>query len=147
MEVRSYRRVFDLERRVYRVDRLRLNPGGIPVRGIVYFLVALAAALVSSHLPVAGAAARRVPWYLWDLALPAGGAGLLTAMRVEGRAFHLFAMSVAHYALAPRRLGGLRRCARRGAAWQPEDIVFLRARSEHSTCLHFTAPDRGGAER
>jgi hypothetical protein len=33
MEIRSFRRVFDLERRIYRVDRLRLNPGGIPVRG------------------------------------------------------------------------------------------------------------------
>ena len=37
MEIRSYRRVFDLERRVYSVDRLRLNPSGVPVRGIVYF--------------------------------------------------------------------------------------------------------------
>ena len=41
MEIRSYRRVFDLERRIYRVDRLRLNPGGVPVRGVVYFLVIL----------------------------------------------------------------------------------------------------------
>ena len=35
IEVRSYRTVFDLERRLYRIDRLRLNPGGVPVRGIV----------------------------------------------------------------------------------------------------------------
>ena len=42
IEIRSYRRVFDLERRVYSVDRLRLNPGGVPVRGIVYLLAILA---------------------------------------------------------------------------------------------------------
>ncbi len=34
MEIRSYRRVFDLERRIYQVDRLRLNPSGVPVRGV-----------------------------------------------------------------------------------------------------------------
>ena len=38
IEIRSYRAVFDLERRIYRVDRLRLNPGGVPVRGVVYCL-------------------------------------------------------------------------------------------------------------
>ena len=43
MEIRSYRAVFDLERRIYRIDRLRLNPAGVPVRGIVYFLALLAA--------------------------------------------------------------------------------------------------------
>ena len=46
MEIRSYRRVFDLERRIYRIDRLRLNPGGVPVRGVVYFLVAIVMALM-----------------------------------------------------------------------------------------------------
>ena len=48
MEVRSYRRVFDLERRIYRVDRLRLNPGGVPVRGSSTSWRSLAVALVSS---------------------------------------------------------------------------------------------------
>ncbi len=42
IEIRSYRRVFDLERRIYSVDQLRLNPGGVPVRGVLYFLALLA---------------------------------------------------------------------------------------------------------
>ena len=52
IEIRSYRAVFDLERRIYRVDQLRLNPGGIPVRGVVYFLAILAATLLASSLPL-----------------------------------------------------------------------------------------------
>ena len=45
IEIRSFRRVFDLERRVYSVDRFRLNPAGVPVRGILYLLVALLTAI------------------------------------------------------------------------------------------------------
>ena len=56
IEIRSYRAVFDLERRIYRVDQLRLNPGGIPVRGVVYFLAILAATLIAGGLPLVGAA-------------------------------------------------------------------------------------------
>ncbi len=53
IEIRSYRAVFDLERRIYRVDQLRLNPGGIPVRGVVYFL-AILAGYVDRRRPAAG---------------------------------------------------------------------------------------------
>jgi hypothetical protein len=130
MEVRSYRRVFELERRVYRVDRLRLNPGGIPVRGIVYFGLALGFALVGAEVPVAQTVARSVPWFLWDLAFPVATAAVLAGVRVEGRAFHLFAGGIARYWLAPRRLGGMRRCPARAAIWRPEEIVFLPNGSE-----------------
>ena len=58
MEIHSYRRVFDLERRVYSVDRLRLNPSGVPVRGIVYFLAVVAGGARLLERPVFGAAVR-----------------------------------------------------------------------------------------
>ena len=58
MEIRSYRRVFDLERRIYRIDHLRLNPSGVPVRGVVYFLALLAGVLLAARLPGAGVLAR-----------------------------------------------------------------------------------------
>ena len=70
MEVRSYRRVFDLERRIYRVDRLRLNPSGVPLRGIVYFLALGVATSLTARLPGAGAIVGALPWYVRDLALP-----------------------------------------------------------------------------
>jgi len=96
MEIRSYRRVFDLERRIYRVDRLRLNrrrtraggrllPGD-PGRG-------------SDRRAAAAAGERRelLPWYLGDLALPAASAALLTMIRVEGRPFHMAARALLRY--------------------------------------------------
>jgi hypothetical protein len=130
MEIRSYRRVFDLERRIYRVDRLRLNPGGVPVRGIVYFLAILAVLLVVGHLPVLGALARALPWYLSDLALPAASAATLTVIRIEGRPFHQAA-----HALVRRRgdshwLAGAEggRWSRRvvaGGRWHMGEITML----------------------
>src|ERR1700685_3026622 len=91
IEIRSYRAVFDLERRIYRIDRLRLNPGGIPVRGVVYFLAILLAVLLAARLPLLAVVARALPWYLRDLALPGASAATLTVIRVEGRPFHLAA--------------------------------------------------------
>jgi len=125
MEIRSYRRVFDLERRIYRVDRLRLNPGGVPVRGVVYFIAILSATLVVGRVPLLAVIARALPWYVRDLALPAVSAALLAAVRVEGRPFHLAAQALVRYRAGPRRLAGLRRCAAPGMRWAPEGIVML----------------------
>jgi hypothetical protein len=124
-EIRSYRRVFDLERRIYSVDRLRLNPGGVPVRGVVYFLALLAVGLLIAGLPLAGVLARAIPWYLRDLALPAAGATVLSALRLEGRTFHLAAHALVRYRLGPRRLVGMRRCAPPGGRWRPPEILLL----------------------
>jgi hypothetical protein len=125
MEIRSYRRVFDLERRIYRVDRLRLNPGGVPVRGVVYFLAILLAALIARRLPLLEIVAKLPPWYLGDLAIPAASAALLTMIRVEGRPFHLAALALARYASGPRRLAGARGSTDPSARWYPDDIILL----------------------
>ncbi len=125
IEIRSYRRVFDLERRIYSVDRLRLNPGGVPVRGVVYFVAILSAGLIAAGLPLVGALARELPWYLRDIALPGAGATVLSAIRVEGRTFHLAARALVRYWIGPRRLAGMRRCAAVGEMWCPEQIVLL----------------------
>jgi hypothetical protein len=125
IEIRSYRRVFDLERRIYSVDQVRLNPGGVPVRGVVYFLVILLAGLIVTRLPLLGGLATKLPWYLCDIALPGGGATVLSAIRLEGRTFHLTAHALVRYWIGPRRLAGLRRCAVPGAVWRPQEIVLL----------------------
>lgn len=125
VEIRSYRAVFDLERRIYRVDRLRLNPGGIPVRGFVHCLAILACIALLGALPLLGAAVRGMPWYLRDLALPVGGAALLTAIRIEGRPFHLAAAALVRHALGPRYLAGLHVRAHTRSVWRPEDLLVL----------------------
>ncbi len=95
--------MFDLERRIYRVDQLRLNPGGMPVRGVVYFLAILLAMLIAGGLPLLGAAIGALPWYLRDLALPVASATVLSVIRIEGRPFHLAAHALLRY--RPGRAG------------------------------------------
>jgi hypothetical protein len=125
IEIRSYRSVFDLERRIYRIDRLRLNPGGIPVRGVVYLIAIVLATLLAARLPLLGAVAGALPWYVRDLALPAAAAALLTVVRIEGRPFHLAAGALLRHATGPRRLAGARPCLEPGRRWYPPDIAIL----------------------
>ena len=146
MDVRSYRRVFDLERRIYRVDRLRLNPAGVPVRGIVYFLVTVGLALLVARLPLLALVASGVPWYVRDVALPGGFAALLTVIRIEGRPFHLAAQALLRHRAGWRRLSCLRpcrpsSCSFPGARWMPEQIVLLPDGSEgRMRRLRYTGP-------
>lgn len=131
IEIRSYRRVFDLERRIYSVDRLRLNPAGVPVRGVMYFLAILAASMIAGGLPLLGGIVGRLPWYMRDIALPGVGATVLSVIRLEGRSFHLAARALLRYWAGPRRLAGLRRCAAAGGRWRPQEIVLLPDGSDH----------------
>jgi hypothetical protein len=141
IEIRSYRRVFDLERRIYSVDRVRLNPGGVPVRGVLYFLALLAAGLVASGLPLVGSLFGVLPWFVRDLALPGAGAAVLSVIRIEGRVFHLAAQSLVRYWTAPRRLAGVRRCESVGDMWRPDEILLLPDGSDHHMRgLRYTGP-------
>ncbi len=139
IEIRSYRAVFDLERRIYRIDRLRLNPGGVPVRGVVYCLALLAALALAGTLPLLGTAVRALPWYARDLVLPVGSAALLTIVRIEGRPFHLAAGALLRHFLGAHQLAGLTDAGGgallrwlgvsagvpAGQVWRPEDLLVL----------------------
>jgi hypothetical protein len=130
IEIRSYQSVFDLERRIYRVDRVRLNPGGVPVRGALYFVALLLLALLAAALPLVGMALQMLPWYMRDLALPMGGAALLTVIRIDGRPFHLAAWSLLGYALRPSRIQGSGAAPMPVARWRPGVLVMLPDGSE-----------------
>jgi hypothetical protein len=140
MEIRSYRRVFDLERRVYSIDRLRLNPAGVPVRGILYFLATVGVALVAASLPGAGVVVRELPWYLRDLLLPGLAATLMGVIRVEGRSFHHAALAVLRFGFGRRALvGGWRPATRR--YWHPHDVLVLPDGSDQRMRrLRYTGP-------
>jgi hypothetical protein len=124
-EIRSYRCVFDLERRLYRIDRLRLNPAGVPLRGIVYFLALLGTELLVGALPLIGLFVRMLPWYLRDVGGPGVCAALLTLIKVEGRPFHLAALALARYATGPRELSGLRPRVGADRRWRLDELVVL----------------------
>lgn len=135
MEIRSYHAVFDLERRIYRIDRLRLNPSGVPVRGVVYLLALIASVLVLAHTPPLELLAKALPWYLTYLALPCGGAALLTILRIDGRPVHLACQALARHWLGPRQLVGFGAGENRPhetatACWRPPQILLLPDGSE-----------------
>jgi len=130
MEIRSYRRVFDLERRIYQIDRLRLNPCGIPVRGVLYFLALVAGSATAGRAPGLAALVAPAPWYLRDVALPALVAAALTLIRIEGRPFHLAASALLRHRLGAPRSAGLscgrpRPPALPGGRWHPPPILTL----------------------
>jgi hypothetical protein len=124
-EIRSYRCVFDLERRLYRIDRLRLNPTGVPLRGIVYFLTLLGAALLAGALPLVGLLVRMLPWYLRDVGAPGACAALLTLIKIEGRPFHLAALALVRYGVGPRELSGLRLRCGADRRWRLDELIVL----------------------
>ena len=159
MEIRSYRRVFALERRIYRIDRLRLNPSGLPVRGFVYFLVLLATTVIFDRLPLSRIVAGIVPWYLRYVALPGVAAATLTIISVDGRPFHLAAHALLRHwtgrrlSVADRERAWLRRGSRprREAgspadftprqSWHPEPIVMIPDGSDaRMRRLRYTGP-------
>jgi hypothetical protein len=125
LEIRSFRSVFALERRIYRVDTLRLNPGGIPLRGVAYAAALIAAALAAGALPPTSWLDPLIPWYLRDVGMPLAAAMLLGAMRIEGRPFHLAALAVLSYGLARRRLDGLAPLPHRSGWWHPPAVLCI----------------------
>jgi hypothetical protein len=125
VEIRSYRRVFAPERRLYRIDRLRLNPAGVPLRGIVYFLALLGAGLAFGALPLLGVALRVVPWYLRDGLVPALGAALLTLIWVDGRPSHVTALALICFQARCRHSAGLRLRRASAMRWRPGELPVL----------------------
>jgi hypothetical protein len=141
MEIRSYRNVFDLERRIYRIDRLRLNPSGVPVRGIVYFLAIFAATLLARRLPLSSALVGMLPWYVRDVAVPGTVAALLTLIKIEGRSFHLSALALLRYTIGPRELAGLRPLTAIDRRWRISELVVLADGSDSRLRrLRYTGP-------
>lgn len=141
VEIRSYRKVFDLERRIYRIDRLRLNPSGVPVRGVAYFLLALVAMLALGALPLTRLVTHVLPWYIRDLGIPACLAAVMGIIRVEGRPFHIAAMSLARFTASPKHLSGLRPCEPHGRRWYLSELLFLPDGSDAQLrSMRFTGP-------
>jgi len=102
VSVRSYRRVFDLERRLH---HRHAPPGGIPLRALAYAAVAASGALVAGALPPLSLVAVAGP-------LRAGIAGTvgfaLSIARPQGRLVHHCAAAILGHLAGPRALVALR---------------------------------------
>jgi hypothetical protein len=132
VEVRSYRAVFSFERRIYRIDTLRLNPAGVPLRGVAYASLLAAGAFLVGALPGISWLAASLPWYCRIIALPTALGGLLAMLRIDGRAFHVAAAAALRYLLSRRNLRRLRGAPPPMSVWRPPAIVFVADGSESS---------------
>jgi hypothetical protein len=96
--IRSYRRVFEVDRRLYRVDRWALPvPGGVPLRAVGYFaatvlLMVLLGDLVAFLSPP-----------LRFVVVPLATAVLGTQAAPDGRTAHRFAWDWLRFRLRARR--------------------------------------------
>jgi hypothetical protein len=89
MVIRSYRRVFEVDRRIYRVDRWALPvPGGVPLRAVGYFVGALLLVLALGGLPGVGEISAPIRFVVIPLAVAVLG----TQAAPDGRAAHRFAL-------------------------------------------------------
>ncbi|MHB8233532.1 MAG: hypothetical protein ACYDHT_02660 [Solirubrobacteraceae bacterium] len=142
IEIRSYRRVFDLERRIYRIDRMRLNPGGVPVRGVVYMLALLATTLIVARMPILGLPVRRLPWFVRCLVFPGLTAALLAVVRIEGRPFHLAARALIRHRVRRSGPRGVRVSvgARGARQWVPPPLLMLADGADGPRRLRYRGP-------
>ena len=125
LEIRSFRSVFALERRLYRIDTLRLNPGGVPLRGIAYAAALVLAALVAGALPPTALLDQVIPWYVRDIGLPIAAATALGSLRIDGRPFHLAGVAALAHALGSRRFCALAPLGGGATRWRPPPVLWL----------------------
>jgi len=125
-QVRSYRVVFALERRIHRIDRWRIPvPHGIPLLGLAYAAAALLAVLVLSGLPLIGAVLGLVAPPLRLVILPVAVAYLLTRWRPDGRPGHAAALAWLRHTTQPSRLSRFRPVAGTGRVVSLGELVLV----------------------
>lgn len=143
IQVRGYRRVFKIERRLFRLDRWRLPyPHGVPVRGIAYFLVMEFGVLAASRLPLIGAILAIPHPALVYLGLPLAGAFALLQGRIDGRPPHHVLASLLGHALRPKCMAGLAPCPPAGEEVSPllDVAVAYDAREAFVVCGRIRGP-------
>jgi hypothetical protein len=118
--IRSYRRVFEVDRRIYRVDRWALPvPGGVPLRGLGYFVATILVLLVCGRLPGVGELVGAVSPPLRFVVVPLAVAVAGTQAAPDGRSAHRFAWDWLRFRLRARR-----RCAGRVVPLEGEPVAF-----------------------
>lgn len=126
IQLRGYRRVFRIERRLFRFDRWRIPyPHGVPLRGIGYFLVLELGVFAVSRLPLFGALIGVWTPAIPFLALPLLGAFLLMQGRIDGRPPHHVLASLLRWSLRSRWLAGLSPCPAEGEEILPLEEIAV----------------------
>jgi len=140
MKIVGYHGLFTVERRIYSIDRLRLNPGGVPVRAVVYFAASVAGAALALRMPLVGMLAALPPWYVVYLFLPAAIAALLTWSSFGGRPAHLLIAPLARWLWGT--VGSRIRRADRSHGWSPGDMIVFADGSGSRDRVRYRGPGR-----
>lgn len=105
--IRSYRRIFNVERRIYKVDKWTIPvPGGIELRAVVYFIGSLLLILFLTILPLIGDALALLGWQYKFVIFPLAVAVFGTRVTPDGRPAHRYMFSLIGYVLRRHRVAG-----------------------------------------
>lgn len=107
VRIRSFRIVFALERRLFKIDRFRLPFAyGLPLRSLAYAAAAVVVAAAAGKVPVVGAAVGAIPPPLRFVIAPVLVAAALTRLRVDGLPAHKAArLWLTHTITSPATVG------------------------------------------
>jgi len=120
IRIRGYRRVFRIERRLFRFDRWRIPyPHGVPLRGIGYFVAIEFCVLVAARLPGMALLVGALHPAVAHLGIPLGVAVLLMQVRIDGRPPHRALASLVRFWFGPKSLAGLTPCPDEGSEVVP----------------------------
>jgi hypothetical protein len=127
LEIRSFRVVFELERRIHRIQHWRVPlPYGLPVRGLAYGALALLAIVLAGRLPLVGELVGALPPPVRFVLLPAALGATVARARVDGRPAHRFLAAWLRHRVGPRRLNAFRPIEPVGTVERiAEPIAFL----------------------
>ena len=129
--IRSFRSVFELERRIHKIDRYRIPlPYGLPLRSLGFGAGALLVLLVLDGVPVLGGALRELPPPARFVLLPAAAAYVLGRLKLDGRPIHQAIGPLAGFALSAKRVAAFRG-ARLGQTRLGDVVMAADERSWH----------------
>jgi hypothetical protein len=115
LQIRSFRVVFDLERRIHRIDRFRVPlPYGLPLRSLAYAIGGLMIVLAAQALPVVGPMVGLLPAPLRLMLVPVALSVALTRLRLDGRSAHAAASAWVRYRTRPMTVAAFRPLPRPG---------------------------------
>jgi hypothetical protein len=126
LAIHSFRVVFELERRIHKVDRWRIPvPYGVPLRGLAYWAIALVLTIALARMPIAGFLIGALPTPIRLLILPVGVAYFLVRIEVDGRPAHAALATWIRWKLSAPHTAALRRVPAAGTAVRLGDITLV----------------------
>src|SRR3954471_15511551 len=141
IRIRSFGVVFDLERRIHRIDRFRVPlPYGLPLKSIAYAAIGLLAVLIAQKLPIVGSVLAGLPTPARYVLVPIGISYVLTRYRVDGRSAHTAAAAWVRFRIRSRSVVAFRP-ARTDRQVRFGDICFVarlpqRSRRRREAAIH-----------